>query len=130
MSTKWRDLLFLAGLLLCLVLCSRVCGLVRADATDTKEIPFRISISTHIGSAPMKLKVEARFDAERVIGALCLIVDSDADYHSSCWEQQGLGAPFRSVIVVLGKPGEYSLQLQQVSGNGKRLSNVETVLLQ
>lgn len=92
-------------------------------------VPFAIRTSTRVASAPVKVKVEARYDPQAVRGGLCIIADG-VEYHSSCWESQGLDAPLRVVWLTLGRPGEYAVQMLQVSGNGKRSSNVEQLLLQ
>lgn len=116
----------LSGLTLTAILLGWLAPLALAQAV--KETPFQIHANVRVASAPRLLRIETRYDVDRVQGQLCLIVDGE-EFHLSCWDAESVRVP-PPVEVRLTHAGEYAVQMVQQSGNGKRKSNVEQLLLQ
>lgn len=98
-----------------------------AHASDA--VPFQIRVSEHVATVPLRLRIEARYDAAAVRGGLCIVVDGE-EFHTSCWDEDGHGGYLHATEVLLEHGGAYLVQMRQVSGNGSRQSNVEQLLLQ
>ena len=96
---------------------------------EPHETPFEIHTNVRVATAPVKLRVEARYDIDNVLGTLCIVVDG-SEFHDSCWDADGSGPRLKPVDILLEHGGEYIVQMVQVSGNGKRQSNAIQFVLQ
>lgn len=61
--------------------------------------------------APAPLVIRARYNVETTRGNVCIVVDG-AEFHTSCWMADGLGAPMEHREFRLAAPGEYFVWVQ------------------
>lgn len=78
-----------------------------------------LTASWRVAMAPAPLVVRARYNVEAARGTICIVVDG-AEFHTSCWTADGLGAPMEVREFRLEAPGLYDIWVQ--SSNEKSVT--------
>jgi len=105
--------------------CSACASAVKLSPAETPRVqrtPFQIFVNTHVTQAPFPLIVRVRYDPATVRGAVCIFVEGPQT-ESSCWIEEGDGAPLTVRAFNIYSAGSY--QVEVVSGTQRAVTQVE-----